>query len=168
MDRRQTRSSSGIKMKQGRNKKKKIELCFDEFDRQQYLTGVHGRKKQRKQRAKEQLDRDLKIELKRLKEKKKKELSDRMEEMRQATAPTVDDDDEDNDGDGNGDGQSSTQDKSNTIKYELDEQTVEIKAIDLVAIPSIISSNIETVVGGGGGEKETKHKKIHKRHRKLR
>ena len=166
MDRRQTRSSSGIKMKQGRNKKKKIELCFDEFDRQQYLTGVHGRKKQRKQRAKEQLDRDLKIELKRLKEKKKKEMSDRMEEMRQATAPTVDDDDEDNDGDGNGDGQSSTQDKSNTIKYELDEQTVEIKAIDLVAIPSIISSNIETVVVGG--EKETKHKKIHKRHRKLR
>lgn len=132
MDKQQSSSSSSSgKMRKNR---KKIELNFDEMDRQNYLSGLYGCKKQRKQRANEQLNRDMKAELKRLKEEKKNKMIEMMDEMRKAANEQM------------------VQDELNTVKYEMDEQTVEIKSIDLIPekIP-IHHKTIDTDGGGGGG-----------------
>lgn len=147
MDKRRSRPPGNSKKIKSR---KKTELNFDESDRQSYLKGLHERKQQRRQRASEQLNRELKTEMKRIKEKKKKQMIDMMNEMRQA-ADTVQSTEEE-------------PDDESTIKYELDEQTVEIKPIDDLAQ----TSRIEIHHRIDDGHRQTKHNKLPPKFKKRR
>jgi len=67
MEKKSKSKSNNTSKKKSNKRKTKIHLVFNEGKRREFLTGFHKRKLQRKKKAKEELEQDLKNEKKRLK-----------------------------------------------------------------------------------------------------
>lgn len=91
--------------------KRKIQLSFDEDDRQTFLSGFQKRKKERKQRAREELEQRAKEEATRIREKRNEKL------RKIVTDNTV--------------AQELDQHAEYALEYDLPEQTVSIKGLDI-------------------------------------
>lgn len=98
-----------------KSKKAKMELIFDESDRRMFLKGFQQRKQERRQRANKEMEEQLKTEMKLMKKKRKEKLENIMEEMRQATLS----------------GSFEQQETESNVKFDVEEQTVQIKATDI-------------------------------------
>ncbi|XP_016369058.1 nucleolar protein 12 [Sinocyclocheilus rhinocerous] len=73
--------NSGVKHKK---KQRKCVLMFDDKDRQEFLTGFHKRKLERRRAALEEMKSKLKEEQKRVREERRKEYFKMLQERRQA------------------------------------------------------------------------------------
>ena len=61
------RHNSAIAAKKQINRKNKLRIVFDESARKDFLTGFRRRKEERRQKAKEQIELNLKNEIKKIK-----------------------------------------------------------------------------------------------------
>ena len=108
---RKSTKSTPNRPKFARTKKTKLVLNFDQDERESFLKGFQKRKSERKQKAKQLLEQQVKEEMKRIKDKHQAKLKKMYEEMVVAT-----------DMDSN---------CEYSVQYELPEQTVNIKGLDL-------------------------------------
>lgn len=95
-------------------KKSKFVLTFDEDERDSFLKGFQKRKAERKQKAKLELETQVKQEMKRIKDKHQAKLRKMYDEF--AAATDMDDNCE------------------YSMEYDLPEQTVNIKGVDVASI----------------------------------
>ncbi|KAH9408817.1 hypothetical protein TYRP_011086 [Tyrophagus putrescentiae] len=108
---RSTNASKGPRGGKFGGSKRKIQLSFDEDDRQTFLSGFQKRKQERKQRAKEELEQRVKEEATRIREKRNEKL------RKIVTDNTV--------------AKELDQHAEYALEYDLPEQTVSIKGLDI-------------------------------------